>query len=121
MQFSQKVFVFREIRKIVLQTHIADLLDTKQYLLLYDLNNSKTLIDHTRNTLLLILIILVMMSLSVNLDSTKMISRGGVLPLKMYRGANVSYLGMTKKYGCPKILDSKIWSLHFNYFTRSPA
>ena len=66
--------VFREIRKIVLQTYIADLLDTEECLLLYDLNNSKTLIYHTGNTLLLILMILVTMSVSVNLDSTKMIS-----------------------------------------------
>ena len=52
MQFSQKMSVFREIRKTVLQTHIADLLDTEECLLLYDLSNSKTLIHHTGNILL---------------------------------------------------------------------
>ena len=73
MQFSQKMPVFGEIRKIVLQRHIADLLDTEECLLLHDLNNSKTLIHHTGNelTLILILVILVTMSVSVNLNSVK--------------------------------------------------
>ena len=66
--------VFREVPKIVLQTHIADLLDTEECLLLYDLSNSKTLIHQTANTLLFILIILMTMSLSVDLDTTEMIS-----------------------------------------------
>ena len=74
MQFSQKMPVFHENRKIVLEKHIPDLLDTEECLLLYDLSNSKSLIHHSGNTLLLILIILVTMSVSVNLDSTKMIS-----------------------------------------------